>query len=318
MTNKISPTQTELQHSNHASGTDVPPAPASAPAHILVFGNEKGGSGKSTTAMHVAIALLQMGYTVGSIDLDARQATFTRMLKNRFDYIKRNQAHLLSPNHMAIDQSQAETRQQKEKEEREFLTLALKELCAAHDFIVIDTPGSHNHLSQLAHGLADTLITPLNDSFIDLDVLAHIDPETHEIEGPSVYTKMVRSQCEMRARDPHSLPPFRWIVMRNRLSHINARNKEDIGNILNNISNEFGCRIAPGFGERVIFKELFLKGLTLLDLLEDADNALTLSQITARQEVRNLITMLEPETYKPRPADTIDKTNDKTKNKTDE
>jgi len=276
-------------------------APASEAAHIIVLGNEKGGSGKSTSAMHVAIALLRMGYKVGSIDLDARQATMTRYMSGRFNFITKTHESLPSPLHMAIQKSEAATIETQQAEERNFLSLALNELGAECDFIVIDTPGTDSHLSRLAHSYADTLITPMNDSFVDLDLLAKIDPDSHEILEPSIYTKMVTEQNAKKLERDENAMPIRWIVMRNRLSHISAKNKFEIGAILEKISHQFGCIVAPGFGERVIFKELFLKGLTLLDLEDDAENALTLSQISARQEVRNLIMLIAPEQFKPLP-----------------
>lgn len=268
-------------------------------AHIIVFGNEKGGSGKSTSAMHTAIALLRMGYRVGTIDLDARQATMTRYMANRFNFITKSRDPLPSPIHIPIERSEAATLEERQHHDSDFLKMALGELGAQCDFIVIDTPGSDTYLSRLAHSHADTLVTPMNDSFIDLDLLADIAPDTLEIRKPSVYAKMVNEQqLKKMERDGHA---FRWIVMRNRLSHINARNKEEVGKALDTIAEDYGCKIAPGFGERVIFRELFLKGLTLLDLEEDEENSLSMSQIAARQEVRNLVNALEPLSLKPRP-----------------
>jgi chromosome partitioning protein len=266
-------------------------------AHILVFGNEKGGSGKSTAALHTAVALLRMGYRVGTVDLDARQGTLTRAMRNRFQFITRTKKPLPSPLHMAIERSEAASIAGRQAEECSFLDLALAELHEACDFIVIDTPGSDSHLSRLAHRVADTLITPLNDSFIDLDLLADLDPDTNAVLGASVYTKMVQEQRdEKRKREGRS---SEWIVMRNRLSHIDAANKQAVGEALENIARKQGFRIAPGFGERVAFRELFLKGLTLLDITEDPASKLTLSQVAARQEVRNLLQAIAPERLKP-------------------
>ncbi len=265
-------------------------------AHIIVFGNEKGGSGKSTTAMHTAIALLRLGYRVGTVDLDARQGTLTRYLKKRFDYITREREHLPSPAHMAIERSQNETVAKQKQEEESFLTMALEELGMVCDFIIIDTPGTDSFLSRLAHSYADTLITPMNDSFIDLDLLADIDMKNYEIKGPSIYSKMVAEQRKKKqTRDGGTID---WIVMRNRMTHLNTNNNKIISRLLNEISGLAKFRMAPGFGERVVFKELFLKGLTLLDLKEDQDGGLTLSQISARQEVRNLIVTIKPEHLK--------------------
>ncbi|MGH1403578.1 MAG: division plane positioning ATPase MipZ [Alphaproteobacteria bacterium] len=267
-------------------------------AHIIVFGNEKGGSGKSTTAMHTAIALLRLGYRVGTIDLDARQGTLTRYLKKRFDYITREREHLPSPAHMAIDKSQNETVSEQKEEEEAFLTMALEELGMVCDFIIIDTPGTDSFLSRLAHSHADTLITPMNDSFIDLDLLADIDMKNYDIKGPSIYSKMVAEQRQKKKeRNGGNID---WIVMRNRMTHLNTNNNKIITRLLDEISRLARFRMAPGFGERVVFKELFLKGLTLLDLKEEQDGGLTLSQISARQEVRNLIITIKPEHLKGR------------------
>ena len=266
-------------------------------AHIIVFGNEKGGSGKSTTAMHVAIGLLQLGYNVGSVDLDARQGTFTRYLRNRFQFVARERKTLLAPYHMAIERSEAETIAEQQAEEREFLEMAIEELGKSNDFILIDTPGTDSYLSRLAHSRADTLITPMNDSFIDLDLIADIDPNTLSVRKPSIYTKMVNDQRIQKALS--SGGTIDWLVMRTRLSHIDAKNKRDITSLLEELSQQYDFRIAPGFGERVIFREMFLKGLTLMDLQDDGETRLTMSQITARQEVRNLINAIGPEKMKP-------------------
>ncbi len=265
-------------------------------AHIIVFGNEKGGSGKSTTAMHTAIALLRLGYRVGTIDLDARQGTLTRYLKKRFEYITRSKEHLPSPAHMAIEKSQRESVAEQRFEEESFLYLALDELSRVCDFIVIDTPGTDTFLSRLAHSYADTLITPMNDSFIDLDLLADIDMKNYEIKGPSIYSKMVNEQ--RKAKKKRDGTPIDWIVMRNRVAPLNTNNNKIIADLLVQISRLAGFRLTPGFGERVVFKEMFLKGLTLLDLKEDQDGGLTMSQISARQEVRTLIMAIGPEKYK--------------------
>lgn len=262
-------------------------------AHIIVFGNEKGGSGKSTSAMHAAIALLRLGYKVGSVDLDTRQGTLTRYLKNRFDYNARHDTVLPTPSHMPVEKSAADSMGAQKAEEKQFLDMALDELAASCDFIVIDTPGADSYLSRLAHGYAGTLVTPLNDSLVDLDLIAHIDADTNKIIRPSVYTNMVNEQKS--ARKKQGLPPVHWIVMRNRLSHLKTKNRALIDEMLDKLAVMYGFTHIHGFGERVIFKELFLKGLTLLDLKEDLGQTLNLSQIAARQEVRQLITAIGPE-----------------------
>jgi chromosome partitioning protein len=276
-----------------------PPQPSnrepSENAHIIVFGNEKGGSGKSTSAIHTAIALLRLGYKVATIDLDARQGTMTQYLKNRWDYNARADLALPSPTHMPIEQSAAENQQARHKVDHDFFAMALAELSPAHDFIIIDTPGSHNYLSRLAHGKADTIVTPLNDSFLDLDLIGRISQQDVNIIKPSVYTQMVAEQMTLKTKQSGEKP--RWIVMRNRVAHNNAHNKQRVGEALQNMSAMFDFTLAPGFGERVIFREMFPDGLTLLDL-KKTSGSLSLSEISARMEVRQLIMAIDPANLK--------------------
>lgn len=171
-----------------------------AAPHYIVLGNEKGGSGKSTTAMHVAIGLLRLGYRVGSIDLDARQGTLTRYMANRFEYIARHKLSLPSPVHFPIEKSKAATVEEQERQDYDFFMMARDEMTGLVDFVVVDTPGSDTYLGQVSHSYADTIITPMNDSFIDLDVLARIDTATLDIKGASVYTKMVMEQRDKKKR----------------------------------------------------------------------------------------------------------------------
>ena len=167
----------------------------------------------------------------------------------------------------------------------------LEPILASADFVIVDTPGSDTHLSRLAHTHADTLLTPLNDSFIDLDLLARVDPDTLKILRPSIYAEAVWKQRQLRAVQGGR--PVDWVVMRNRLSSIAARNKRDMGMVIEALAKRIGFRIAVGLSERVIYKELFLNGLTLLDLKRGGSGpSLTLSHVAARQEVRDLVAAL--------------------------
>ena len=252
------------------------------PAHVLVLGNEKGGSGKSTTAMHLTVALLRGGLRVGTMDLDARQGSFSRYVENRVTFAAAHGLNLPAPRHVPVhitddlDATAAEFHE------------ALADLRASCDIVVIDTPGTDTPLSRLGHSFADTLVTPLNDSFVDLDVLARSIPNGSRMPPLGHYAAMVFEQRKQRAlRDGGSID---WVVMRNRLSSLDARNKRDIMDVLQQLSRRIGFRLAPGFGERVIFRELFPKGLTLLDLRESApEDGFTLSHVAARQEVRSLL-----------------------------
>ncbi len=259
-------------------------------AHIIVVGNEKGGSGKSTTSMHVATALARMGHRVGTMDLDLRQQSLGRYIENRSAFCKANGHTLATPSYVNLPDVAPEEVPEGQNLSDYRLSLAIQMLEPDSDFILIDCPGSHTRLSQMAHSLADTLITPLNDSFVDFDLLARTRPEDGTILGPSVYSEMVWSARQTRARA--GLPPIDWIVTRNRLGSQQMHNKRKVGEALGKLSKRIGFRVAPGFSERVIFRELFPRGLTLLDLRDIGTDRLNLSNIAARQEVRDLITVL--------------------------
>lgn len=253
-------------------------------ARVIVFGNEKGGSGKSTMAMHVIVGLLRAGHRVGSIDVDSRQATLTRYLENRAALAETRNLPLPLPSHRLVVRSADAP-----EEDAERFNQALDAVSRSCDAVVIDTPGSDAPLSRLAHSYADTLVTPMNDSFVDLDLLAKVDPETFRVICPSAYAEMVWEQRKVRMqRDGRSID---WVVVRNRLSAMDTRNKRNMEAVLAALAKRIGFRIAPGFGDRVIFREMFLSGLTLLDL-RDAGTKLTMSHLAARQEVRDLLAAL--------------------------
>ena len=261
-------------------------------AHIIVVGNEKGGSGKSTTSMHVATALVRMGHSVGALDLDLRQRTLGRYVENRHAYCERHNLDLPTLDFHDLPEINRAKLAPDENIYDHRLSAAVATLEPDNDFILIDCPGSHTRLSQVAHSLADTLITPLNDSFIDFDLLAHIDPDTHKILGPSVYAEMVWNARQLRAQA--GLPPVDWIVVRNRLAAQRMHNKEKMEESINALSKRIGFRVAPGFGERVIFRELFPRGLTLLDLKDiGVKGQMNISNVAARQELRELIKALK-------------------------
>jgi chromosome partitioning protein len=256
-------------------------------AHIIVVGNEKGGSGKSTTAMHVATALARMGHRVGGLDLDLRQKSFGRYVENRRAYLQRSGLSLPCPDYRDLPEVAAGQLQPGENLYDRRLAEAVTALEAASDFIIIDCPGSHTRLSQVAHSLADTLITPLNDSFVDFDLLARVDAESGRVIGPSIYAEMVWNARQLRAQA--GLRPIDWIVLRNRLGTQAMHNKKKVGAALEDLSRRIGFRVVPGFSERVIYRELFPRGLTVLDLRDTGVDQLNLSNVAARQEVRDLM-----------------------------
>lgn len=259
-------------------------------AHIIVVGNEKGGAGKSTVSMHVATALARLGHKVSALDLDLRQRTMGRYVENRRDFVAKSRLDLPGPDCHDLPQLESDALDPDENVFDQRLSAAVAELEPDSDFILIDCPGSHTRLSQVAHSLADTLITPLNDSFIDFDLLARIDSEGEKILGPSVYSEMVWKSRQLRAQA--GLKPIDWVVLRNRVGSQRMVNKEKMERALRLLSERIGFRIAPGFSERVIFRELFPRGLTLLDLRDVGVKKLNISNIAARQELRDMMKAL--------------------------
>jgi chromosome partitioning protein len=266
--------------------------PLPTPAHIIVLGNEKGGSGKSTVAMHVAVGLLRLGFRVATIDADSRQGTFSRYFYHRTKRAAQTGLNLPQPQHHSFQKSKYDVQSEANADEAWRLGELVGKLKFNHDFIVIDTPGTDSFLSREAHSYADTLITPINDSFVDFILLGSVDPATKRVLRPSIYAEMVWEQRRRRQlRDGGTID---WLVVRNRLSTLHARNKKDMEDALFALAEKIGFRVAGGLSERVIYRELFLQGLTMFDTLEDAgdDIPFSMSHIAARQEVRLLLDSL--------------------------
>jgi len=272
----------EVVDETFANRDGAPPGP-----FVITLGNEKGGTGKSTAAMHLAVALLKLGYKVGTIDLDGRQGTLSRYLTNRRALAKTIHRDVPMPLHRRIEGSEADQRQAAESEDKARFGEALVEL-ADRQIVIVDTPGSDSYLSRLAHANADMLITPINDTLLDIDILAHIDPSKREVRAPSAYCQMVWKQNDRRRASGRE--PIDWIVMRNRLTHIDAHNKRAVADLLDQLAERLGFRLATGFGERVIFHELFLTGLTVLDLPDDRLRGWSnVSLSHARREIHDLL-----------------------------
>ena len=301
-----------------SSGTRSPP-------HVVVIGNQKGGSGKSTFAMHIIVALLKAGKRVASFDLDLNQLTLTRYLGNRHEWVRKHEQKLELPDHYPVTKevhgatlrrfiSRLKKIGRAHKQDliasnalshgadlRQFIS-QLRKIGRAHkhDFIVIDTPGGVQHLSLIVHGMADTLITPINDSLVDLDVLVAIEQSDQEPQ-PSVYAKMVWRALEARRKVNGRTTD--WIVVRNRLESVESSNQHQITQVLDVIQRIVGFRVARGLLERPVYREFFAVGLTVLDPIE----GFTSVAVPARLEVQNLIREIglideafpeEPETAK--------------------
>jgi chromosome partitioning protein len=270
------------------------PTQALRQAHVIVVGNQKGGAGKSTVAMHVLVALMRMGRRTGALDLDVRQRSLTRYIENRGRWIAARAAKLPAPQILELSESRQRSLDLAEAEDEGAFRAALKRLSETCDFIVIDSPGGDSYMARLAHSCADTLITPLNDSFVDFDLLGSIDEHCADIVRPSIYSEMVWESRKRKALAART--PIDWVVLRNRTSasRIEAKNKQKVGEALKTLSQRIGFRLAPGLSERVIYRELFPQGLTLLDLdQEGAEGDLRMTHLAARQELRDLFITLK-------------------------
>ena len=260
-------------------------------AHRIVFANEKGGSGKSTSAVHVAVALAAAGRRVAALDLDTRQRTLGRYLDNRGAFAKREQAALPMPAYETFDPEKGPS-----------LEDQMARLGAEADVLVIDTPGRDDPHVRTAISSADTLVTPINDSFVDLDLIGQVDADNYKVKRPSFYAELVWDARKARAKADGGTVD--WVVLRNRLQHLEARNMRRVAAALVELSKRVGFRVIPGLSERVIYRELFPKGLTLLDLAAIGQDA-GMGHIAARQELRELVAGLQlpAEVARPRVAE---------------
>ncbi len=254
--------------------------PSNGPQRI-VFANEKGGTGKSTTAVHVAVALAYQGAKVAAIDLDTRQRTMHRYFENREETCTRRGIELPSANcEVYAGDDIAE------------LDALAEQLGEGVDFLVFDTPGRDDPLARHVATQADTLVTPLNDSFVDFDLIGQVDAESFKIRKLSFYAELIwearlkrsRATIESQRRE------MDWVVVRNRTGHTDARNQRRLDQALTEMSKRVGFRVSSGLSERVIYRELFPSGLTLLD--KGHLGELGTSHLVARQELRRLVANL--------------------------
>ncbi|NVE95501.1 division plane positioning ATPase MipZ [Altererythrobacter lutimaris] len=256
-----------------------PYVPETTP-HRIVFANEKGGTGKSTTAVHVAVALAYKGARVAGIDLDPRQRTFARYLENRAETAAKRGIELPTAQFDVFEGDVAG------------LEAKVAEIGQDCDFVVFDTPGRDDELARHAATEADTLVTPMNDSFVDFDLIGQVEGETFKVKRLSFYAELIwearlkrsRATIEQQRRE------MDWVVVRNRTGHTEARNMARIEQALTELSKRVGFRVAKGLSERVIYRELFPSGLTLLD--KGHLGELGTSHLVARQELRELLGQL--------------------------
>lgn len=258
---------------------------------ILVFGNEKGGAGKSTVAMHTAVHLLHQGRRVAFLDLDLRQRSLARFFSNRAQWAAANNVHLPHAVEPYLHDRPAALLEAPEADARRAFDRALEEALDGADFILIDTPGGDHVLSRRAHAAAHMIVTPMNDSFIDFDLLGQVDPVTLEVKRPSIYAETVWNSRKQRAVwDGGSID---WIVLRNRLAATEARNRKRVDERVHALSKRVGFSVLPGLRDRVIYRELFPFGLTVQDLSPEVKPVvLSMSHVSARQELLALMQAL--------------------------
>lgn len=260
-------------------------------AHRIVFANEKGGTGKSTTAVHIAVALSYMGARVTALDLDSRQRTTHRYMENRFATMQRRETELPTP---ACEVFKGRSEQA--------LLVAIDRLEKDCDFLIIDNPGRDDPIARCAVENADTLVTPMNDSFVDFDLIGQVDPESFKVKKLSFFAELIWESRMKRSKATLSdaRPEMDWIVVRNRTGYTEARNMARIERALTEMAKRVGFRVVHGLSERVIYRELFPSGLTLLDKGQLGD--LGTSHLVARQELRALLMALKlPEFTKAKP-----------------
>lgn len=254
---------------------------------IIVIGNEKGGAGKSTIALHIAMACVKAGQKTVAIDLDLRQKTFDRFLENRTNWSRLSECDLLMPELVNVP-ALAPTDSIETATQVAQVVEIIENARANADFVIIDTPGSNTETAKAALAMADIIITPMNDSFVDFDLLAVLDPISEKIGAPSFYSHVIWDARKQKAGKEKK--QIEWLILRNRMSQLNAKNKRRVGDALGQLAKRLGFKIIPGLCERVIYRELFPKGLTLLDLEDKKVGIpLALSHVAALQELRELM-----------------------------
>ena len=267
-----------------------------AHGRVIVVGNEKGGAGKSTIAMHLACSLLQAGARVTTLDLDLRQQSMGRFLANRRAWAAANGADLPMPAEDWLGEDSKGVARIKLDELAPRVSDALARAREGADFVIVDTPGADTPTSRAAHAKADQIVTPLNDSFVDFDMLGHVDPVTLDLTKPSLYAEAVWEARKLRM--VHDRASVDWLVLRNRLATTEARNRKRLDERVEALSRRVGFRIGPGLRDRVIYRELFPFGLTVADLSPSVRPvAVSLSHVAARQEMRAILTALGLEAY---------------------
>ena len=258
---------------------------------VIVVGNEKGGAGKSTLAIHIACGLLHAGRRVAILDLDLRQRSMSHFFAHRAAWTAANNVTLPMASEPDLGDGKSLARADEAEQIARF-EAAFAEAQSA-EVILIDTPGGDTPLARAAHARADQIVTPMNDSFVDFDMLGSVDPVTLELLKPSTYSESVWEARKHRAIKEGRHAAIDWIVVTNRLAVAEARNRRRLEEKMQKLAKRVGFRVGPGLRDRVIYRELFPFGLTVADLSSDVRPvAVSLAHVAARQELRNLMQAL--------------------------
>jgi len=255
-------------------------------ARVIVVGNEKGGAGKSTIAIHLATALMHGGGRVAVVDLDIRQQSLTHFFASRKAWTASAGVELPMPVDLGWSPDAAKLVSEADVSLNR-LDDVLGHAGEAADFILIDTPGGDTALSRAAHGRADVIVTPMNDSFVDFDLLGQVDPVTLDLIRPSIYAETVWESRKIKAAARGK--SIDWVVLRNRLAVTEARNRKRLEERIIALAKRTGFRLGPGLRDRVIYRELYPFGLTIADLSPTVRPVpVALGHVAARQELRLL------------------------------
>ncbi len=227
--------------------------------------------------MHVAVALAYRGAKVAAIDLDPRQRTLLPLFRKPRRNRNAGARSTLPGAEFEVFDGGSPSRNSKH------VAGSASANSPAADFLIFDTPGRDDPLRPPCRDQADTLVTPMNDSFVDFDLIGQVDAETFKVRRLCFYAELIWEARKARARSKRRRE-MDWVVVRNRTGHVEARNMRRIDQALNELSKRVGFRVAQGLSERVIYRELFPSGLTLLD--KGHLGELGTSHVVARQELR--------------------------------